>query len=54
MYLLILAFLLIFILYFLYQEEINFYLEYSAAKAGEAASQSAGNAILNYYRYHMM
>jgi hypothetical protein len=54
MYLVLLAFLLVFILYFLYEEEINYYLEYSASRASEAASQSGGSAILNYYRYHMM
>ena len=54
MYLAVLAFLLVFILYFLYQEEINYYVEYSAAKAIESASNSGGNAIINYYKYHMM
>jgi hypothetical protein len=54
MYLAVLAFLLVFILYFLYQEEINYYLEYSAAKAMESASSSGGSAIINYYKYHMM
>lgn len=54
MYLVVLAFLLIFILYFLYREEINFYLDYSASKASEAASESGGNAIFNYYKYHML
>jgi hypothetical protein len=54
MYLVILAFLLVFILYYLYQDEINFYLEYSAAKAIETASNAGGGAILDYYRYHMV
>jgi hypothetical protein len=54
MYLVLLAFLLVFILYFLYQEEINYYIDYSASKASDAVSQSGGSAIINYYKYHMM
>ena len=54
MYLVVLAFLLVFIVYFLYQEEINYYIDYSKAKAQETASSSGGSAIINYYKYHMM
>jgi len=54
MYLVTLAFLLVFILYFLYQDEINYYLEYSAARAIEAASNNSVGQVLYYYKYHML
>ena len=54
MYLVVLAFLLVFIVYFLYQEEINYYIDYSKAKAHETASSAGGISLLNYYKYHMI
>lgn len=52
MKLLVLSFLLIAIVYFLYHDLIDYYLEYSAVSANEAVSKSGIGAIINYYNHY--
>ena len=53
MKLLILSFLLMAIVYFLYQDQINYYLEYTSVSASETVAKSGVGAIMNYYNYYM-
>jgi hypothetical protein len=53
MKLLILSFLLMAIVYFLYQDQINYYIEYSSVSANETVAKSGIGAIINYYSYYM-
>jgi hypothetical protein len=52
MYFVALTFLLVFILYILYKEEIDFYVEYSINTAAQAAESGGLGELFSYYKYH--